>query len=48
MMPMGKTAGAARHYGEAMRAYVTPYGDTLGALDVALREAPDKRTGPAD
>jgi tetratricopeptide (TPR) repeat protein len=38
---MGATAGAARHYDEAMRAYALSYGDTLGALDAALSEAPN-------
>jgi tetratricopeptide (TPR) repeat protein len=35
------TAAAARHYDEAVRAYALSYGDTLGALDAALREAPN-------
>lgn len=38
---MGATAPAARHYDEAVRAYALSYGDTLGALDAALREAPN-------
>ena len=37
----GATATAARHYDEAMRAYALSYGDTLGALEAALREAPN-------
>ena len=35
------TAAAARHYDGAVRAYALSYGDTLGALDAALRAAPN-------
>ena len=37
---IGATVAAARHYDEAVRAYALSYGDTLGALDAALLEAP--------
>ena len=38
---MGATKAAALDYDAAMRAYALSYGDTLGALDAALREAPN-------
>ncbi|MGE3703023.1 MAG: tetratricopeptide repeat protein [Hyphomicrobiaceae bacterium] len=38
---LGATGAAARHYDGAVRAYALSYGDTLGALDAALRDAPN-------
>jgi tetratricopeptide (TPR) repeat protein len=38
---LGATAAAASHYDRAMRAYALSYGDTLAALDAALRDAPN-------
>ena len=37
----GATAAAAHHYDRAVRAYALSYGDTLAALDAALRDAPN-------
>ena len=37
----GATAAAAHHYDRAVRAYALSYGDTLAALEAALRDAPN-------